>query len=126
MFMAEKIVEQLTEYGQSVWLDSISRAMLKSGKLKKRVEQGVRGLTSNPTIFEKAITQTVFAASSNTTRPVLSGVLFKVDKDTVKLVATDSYRLAEKTLKLKTAAKFSITSLIPARTVSELGKIHKP
>lgn len=73
--------------------------------------------------LEKAITQTVFAASVNTTRPVLSGVLFKVDKDVIKLVATDSYRLAEKTIKLKESAKFEIRSLVPARTVSELGKL---
>lgn len=73
--------------------------------------------------LEKAITQTVFAASSNTTRPVLSGVLFKVDKDVLKLVATDSYRLAEKTIKLKTPVTFETASLIPARTVSELGKL---
>ena len=45
----------LDEFGQSVWIDYISRALLKSGKLKKLIDQGVRGLTSNPTIFDKAI-----------------------------------------------------------------------
>ncbi|MFH1720419.1 MAG: DNA polymerase III subunit beta [Patescibacteria group bacterium] len=80
-------------------------------------------LTISTKDLEKSINQTVFAASVNTTRPVLSGVLFKVDKDTIKLVATDSYRLAEKTLKLKSPVKFSVDSLIPARTVSELGKL---
>ncbi len=41
---------------QSVWLDLISRQLLKSGELKRLIkEDGVRGLTSNPTIFEKAI-----------------------------------------------------------------------
>lgn len=43
------------ELGQSIWLDSISRDMLRSGELKKLVESGVSGVTSNPTIFEKAI-----------------------------------------------------------------------
>ncbi len=41
---------------QSVWLDDISRAMLQSGALERQIQQdGIRGITSNPTIFEKAI-----------------------------------------------------------------------
>lgn len=45
------------ELGQSIWLDSISRDMLRSGHLKSLVENGVSGVTSNPTIFEKAIAE---------------------------------------------------------------------
>ncbi len=45
------------ELGQSIWLDSISRDMLRSGELKRLVESGVSGVTSNPTIFEKAISE---------------------------------------------------------------------
>ncbi|MSO23962.1 MAG: transaldolase [Acidobacteria bacterium] len=46
----------LQGYGQSVWLDNISKAILNSGELKKLIdEDGLRGVTSNPTIFEKAI-----------------------------------------------------------------------
>lgn len=49
-------VQQLHELGQSVWLDSISRAMLRPpGDLARRVDEGIRGVTSNPTIFEKAV-----------------------------------------------------------------------
>ena len=41
---------------QSVWLDFISRQLIRSGELKRLVEEdGLRGVTSNPTIFEKAI-----------------------------------------------------------------------
>jgi transaldolase len=54
--MAENTVKQLLAEGQSVWLDDISRGMINSGELHRRVnELGVRGVTSNPTIFEKAI-----------------------------------------------------------------------
>lgn len=43
-------------YGQSVWLDYICRDLLTSGNLKRLInEEGLRGMTSNPTIFEKAI-----------------------------------------------------------------------
>jgi transaldolase / glucose-6-phosphate isomerase len=46
----------LQEYGQSVWLDFVSRDLLKSGGLAKMIAQdGLRGVTSNPSIFEKAI-----------------------------------------------------------------------
>jgi transaldolase len=47
---------ELRNYGQSVWHDNISRELLDSGALKKLIdEDGLSGLTSNPTIFEKAI-----------------------------------------------------------------------
>ena len=47
---------ELQGCGQSVWLDNISKAILDSGELKKLIdEDGLRGVTSNPTIFEKAI-----------------------------------------------------------------------
>jgi len=54
MSVAERLA-QLQELGQSVWLDIISRDLIDSGELGRLVESGVRGLTSNPTIFEKAI-----------------------------------------------------------------------
>jgi transaldolase/glucose-6-phosphate isomerase len=41
--------------GQSIWYDNMRRGLLVSGELKALVDAGVRGLTSNPTIFEKAI-----------------------------------------------------------------------
>ena len=49
-------LKTLLDEGQSIWLDYIARELLHSGELKRLVEQdGVRGVTSNPTIFEKAI-----------------------------------------------------------------------
>lgn len=50
-------LKSLVDRGQSVWLDYIRRSLLTSGKLQQMVEEdGLRGVTSNPTIFEKAIT----------------------------------------------------------------------
>ncbi len=43
------------EQGQSPWLDNLKRSYLTSGKLDDLIERGIRGLTSNPTIFQKAI-----------------------------------------------------------------------
>lgn len=49
-------LKELAAEGQSIWLDYIRRNMIRSGELKRLVdEDGVRGVTSNPTIFEKAI-----------------------------------------------------------------------
>jgi len=50
-------LKDLLKFGQSVWLDYIRRDLLTSGELKRLIaEDGLRGMTSNPTIFEKAIT----------------------------------------------------------------------
>ncbi len=51
-------LKKASKLGQSIWLDYIDRDFLKSGKLKKWIDQGLRGVTSNPTIFEKAISTT--------------------------------------------------------------------
>lgn len=49
-------VSQLLDQGQSIWQDDIARSMLTSGSLAAMIEDvGIRGVTSNPTIFEKAI-----------------------------------------------------------------------
>jgi transaldolase / glucose-6-phosphate isomerase len=49
-------LKTLQEYGQSVWLDFLSRDLLRGGELKRLIaEDGLRGMTSNPSIFEKAI-----------------------------------------------------------------------
>lgn len=49
-------VIELLRYGQSVWYDNISRELLMNGELKRMIDEwGLRGLTSNPTIFDKAI-----------------------------------------------------------------------
>lgn len=47
---------KLLEYGQSYWLDNLSREIISNGELKRRIEQeGLRGITSNPSIFQKAL-----------------------------------------------------------------------
>ena len=48
-------IQQLLDDGQSVWLDNLRRNMFESGELKRLIDRGLRGMTSNPTIFEKAI-----------------------------------------------------------------------
>ncbi|MBI3970831.1 MAG: transaldolase [Chloroflexi bacterium] len=51
----DNAVRRLHALGQSVWLDNINRGLITSGELQRLVDLGVLGVTSNPTIFEKAI-----------------------------------------------------------------------
>ena len=53
--MTDVLKRLSSEHGQSPWLDNLQRGYLTSGNLASLVERGVRGLTSNPTIFQKAI-----------------------------------------------------------------------
>ena len=48
-------LKKLAEIGQSIWLDDIRRSYLESGRLGEWINDGIRGVTSNPTIFKKAI-----------------------------------------------------------------------
>ncbi len=48
-------IRQISQLGQAIWLDFISRALLRSGRLAEYVAEGVLGVTSNPTIFQKSI-----------------------------------------------------------------------
>ncbi|MGL4620208.1 transaldolase [Chroococcidiopsis sp.] len=54
--MATNHLLEIKEYGQSIWMDNLTRDLVQSGELKNLVEnQGICGITSNPAIFEKAI-----------------------------------------------------------------------
>ncbi|MBI5411550.1 DNA polymerase III subunit beta [Candidatus Peregrinibacteria bacterium] len=70
----------------------------------------------------RAINQVAFAASLNTTRPILSGVYFGLIKNQIELVATDSYRLAEKQLKA-TDITGNFSCIVPVKTIHQLGAI---
>ncbi|MDY7013953.1 MAG: transaldolase [Cyanobacteriota bacterium] len=56
MATANPIFQIEKEYGQSIWMDNLSRNLIESGELKQLIEsRGIHGITSNPAIFEKAI-----------------------------------------------------------------------
>jgi len=81
----------------------------------------------NPLVFEakalrEAIQQTVFATAIDETRPVLTGVLLKMEETSAKFAATDSYRLAEKTLPLREKSA-PLSVIIPSRTLQELNRM---
>jgi transaldolase len=49
-------IQRIHELGQSIWCDNLSRKMIESGELQRLIDLGIVGVTSNPTIFMKAIT----------------------------------------------------------------------
>jgi transaldolase len=51
----DRLAHLYHEFGQSPWLDNLKRGYITSGQLHRLVDKGIRGLTSNPTIFQKAI-----------------------------------------------------------------------
>lgn len=54
--MKKTTIQMLGEFGQSAWLDNINRSMINDGNLREMIDLGLRGMTSNPSIFHKAIT----------------------------------------------------------------------
>ncbi|HSY91099.1 MAG TPA: transaldolase [Candidatus Binatus sp.] len=71
-------LKELLNYGQSMWLDYIRRDLFTSGKLKQLIQDdGLRGMTSNPAIFEKAI------AESSLYDDILKSLAARRDLDTI-------------------------------------------
>ncbi len=73
----------------------------------------------------QAVGQVVFAASSGTSRPVLAGVYFKLSGENLTLVATDSYRLAERKVKVSKSESAIEEIIIPSSTMSEVARIFE-
>ncbi len=71
-------LQELLHYGQSMWLDYIRRDLFTTGKLKQMIaNDGLRGMTSNPAIFEKAV------ADSNLYEDIQKSLSSRTDLDTV-------------------------------------------
>jgi DNA polymerase-3 subunit beta len=72
----------------------------------------------------RGINQVIIAAAADDTRPVLCGVYFTSSGDILKIVATDSYRLAERKIKVKLlGAEDKYNFIVPLRTMQELSRI---
>jgi DNA polymerase-3 subunit beta len=73
--------------------------------------------------FREMISQVAFAAATDEARPILTGVLARIDGGDLKLEAADGFRLAVRTAHLSSPAQSPITAVIPARALSELARI---
>lgn len=77
----------------------------------------------NQKVFKTIINQTSFATSTGESRPVLTGINFKLEKDKMECTATDSYRLAIKKINLDKEVSESSNIIIPTKNLIELTKL---
>jgi DNA polymerase-3 subunit beta len=73
--------------------------------------------------FREMIAQVTFAAATDEARPILTGVLARIDGRVLKLEAADGFRLAVRTAHLSSPPAHSVTAVIPARALTELGRV---
>lgn len=74
-------------------------------------------------VFKEIINQTVFAISQNETRPLLTGINFKFNKNNLEVIATDSYRLSRKFIEIDHSVENSIDMVIPGKNLIEFIKM---
>lgn len=71
----------------------------------------------------EALPQVSFSASTNISRPVLTGIFWQIKGSTIKIAGTDSYRLSEKTIVLEKDPGLDLNFIVPSKTIQELEKI---
>ena len=74
-------------------------------------------------LFKNIVNQTSFATSTSETRPVLTGINFKIEEGIMKCTATDSYRLAVKQITLPEKKHDKVNIIIPTKNLNELIKM---
>jgi len=88
-----------------------------------RLEEHKNPIYLKGTVFKELVAQTAFAISSQELRPLLTGINIKINGDIMEGIATDSYRLAKKTIKLSEPAVNEVNIVIPGKNIIELDKI---
>lgn len=87
------------------------------------LEETKNPIVLNPVIFRTIINQTFFATSLSETRPLLTGINFKLNGHMLEVIATDSYRLARKEIDLKDNYENEFNLVIPGKNLVELSRI---
>ena len=87
------------------------------------IEKSNKPISLSKKVIKTMVNQTIYATSTQESRPVLTGLNFKIEKDTLECIATDSYRLAKKKISLDKAVDNTINVVIPGRNIGELVKI---
>ena len=88
-----------------------------------KLEESKTPLVIKSDVFKSIINQTAFAISNQELRPILTGINLKIVGDLLECVATDSYRLSKKNIKLDTPVKDEINIVIPGHNLIEFDKI---
>ena len=87
------------------------------------LEETKNPIVLNPAIFRTLINQTFFATSLSETRPLLTGINFKLNGHMLEVIATDSYRLARKEIDLKETYENEFNLVIPGKNLVFLSRL---
>jgi DNA polymerase-3 subunit beta len=82
-----------------------------------------KAIRIDPEVLRTMISQVVFAAATDESRPILTGVLARFEGDKVTFAASDGFRLAVRTAKVLEPVPSSTSVIVPARALAELGRI---
>lgn len=133
----------INEYINNLPTEKVTLESLEGSNLKLESENyhtNIKGLSSEdfpliPQVTEEpfakidsselknAFAETIWASAANETQPEISGIFMAFEEDTLRIAATDRYRLAERNAKLLEPARGTKEVIVPARTVLELYKI---
>lgn len=87
------------------------------------LEDNKTPIVMNQKLFKSIINQTIFATSNQESRPILTGINFHIEGNNLQCIATDSYRLAKKTIVIENPMTNIIDIVIPTKNISELIKL---
>jgi DNA polymerase-3 subunit beta len=86
-------------------------------------DEGARGIPIEPDVLRSAIEQVAFAAATDESRPILTGVLAQFDNEELTLAAADGFRLSVRTVTLPDAVSEPFSIIIPAQALTELRRV---
>ena len=87
------------------------------------MEKGSDAIKIKANVLREIINQTSYALSTQEVRPLLTGINLKINGDILECIATDSYRLSKKNIKLDSPVEKLVNIVIPGRSITELEKI---
>ena len=87
------------------------------------IEKSSDAINISSNVLRKIINQTSYALSTQEVRPILTGINLKINGDILECIATDSYRLSKKNIKLDNPISSIVNIVIPGRSITELEKI---
>lgn len=90
---------------------------------KINLEESKQKVVIKNKVFKNIVNQTAFAASNEETKPVLTGINFNIVGDTLECNSTDSYRLANKVIKLDKSSEENFNIVIPSHNILEFTRI---
>ena len=87
------------------------------------LDESKKKVTINNKVFKNIVNQTAFASSKEETKPVLTGINFNIVGDVLECNSTDSYRLANKVVKLEKSSEENFNIVIPSHNILEFTRI---